>query len=333
MSKFIDKIENKAGEQYELKHSYTNESGNIELTSAGTGKKLNLVSDSDIQIKTGDDSVIQLDKENDATNPDEVEIKMCNGSYTKTKRVVGTKINTAEIIIDNQNCNTDKYSTGEIHIKARHDKKYNPVYVKAHARAWDIRCEGNGGIALQPAGEDGEDKENKIKFESDRTSSIDVPGKYKGEGGKGLEFGTFNNLHTSLYTGDYRFNELGVIYPSTRGKIFTNEVTGKTDYPTQKDDFKDIPICYKLIGEGNSSKIEIKKCTHGDDTEDTEGKWEPQRGFTMPNVTFRDLILAVELIKKGTPIDTIVTALSNISEEEDVAPASEGANEADNNEQ
>lgn len=349
MSKFIDKIENKAGEQYELKHSYTDENGNIELTSAGAGKKLNLVSDSDIQIKPGNDGVIQLDKENDTTNSNEVEIEMCNGSYEKAKRVVGTKINTAEIIIDNQNCNTDKYSTGEIHIKARHDKKSNPVYVKAHARAWDIRCEDHGGIALQPAGEDGEGKENKIKFESDRITPITENGKYSGEGGTGLEFGTFNTEKTSIFTNEYRFNTKGKIIPSVRkeyykaadGKYYiqktvgeeTNfvEVTFEAGYEGQEGIHM-----HEIIPTHKETTLTIVKAdylTQSDDFKDSLD--ETFKHDTHPlDVRWEDIVYLIHKLQQKVSIDDISTGLKNMYTQRNpqVASLSE-IDEADNNEQ
>lgn len=110
--------------------------------------------------------------------------------------------------------------------------------LKINSRNLDLRCRDHGGIALQIAGKDSDGNENKIKFESDRTNSISEEGTYNGEGGKGLEFGTFNNLHSSLYTGDYRFNGNGFVYGVTREAPVQTE-TGKWDYPTQSDDFKD----------------------------------------------------------------------------------------------
>lgn len=112
--------------------------------------------------------------------------------------------------------------------------------LKVEARNIDLRCFEHGGIALQPCGKDGDNFENKIKFESSRTSPLGTTGTidYASEGGKGLEFGTFNNEHTSLFTGDYRFNKDGMVYAVTRGTPTTS--SGKTDYPTQSDDFKDI---------------------------------------------------------------------------------------------
>lgn len=111
--------------------------------------------------------------------------------------------------------------------------------LKINSRNLDLRCRDHGGIALQIAGKDSDGNENKIKFESDRTNSISENGTYNGEGGKGLEFGTFNNLHSSLYTGDYRFNGNGMVYGASREAPVQTE-TGKWDYPTQSDDFKDL---------------------------------------------------------------------------------------------
>lgn len=117
------------------------------------------------------------------------------------------------------------------------DEEY--AELKIEARNIDLRCFDHGGIALQPCGKDGDDKENKIKFESSRISPLGTLNPtYANEGGKGLEFGTFNNEHSSLFTRDYRFNKNGIVYAVTRETPTT--VDGKTDYPTQEDDFKDV---------------------------------------------------------------------------------------------
>lgn len=119
-----------------------------------------------------------------------------------------------------------------------YDEKWG--YLKVKARAIDLRCNAHGGVALQPCGKDGEGFENKIKFESSRTNEITADtATYASVGGDGMEFGTFNNLHTSLYTGDYRFKGDAKVYGVTRGAV-AQTATGKMDYPTQADDFKDI---------------------------------------------------------------------------------------------
>lgn len=286
MGTFIDKITDKNGVTAEIKHSYLNPSGNLEISTkdipgAAADAKLNLVSGNSIQVKPGDGENVQLDCEQSTieagNDPTEFELRMCNGSYEKATRTVGTKINVAEITIDNQkahniavgsentfdidkiriNFRTDKWKTGSGASEApTRVKSKGPVDVKFRAKSFDIRCHGTapgGGIALQPSGTDPNHYENKIKFESSRTSDIattkDKPeesgdtktaAEYTTEGGMGLEFGTFNNEHTSLYTSDYRFNKNGKVFAVTREAPVEDPSTGKIDYPTQSDDFKDV---------------------------------------------------------------------------------------------
>lgn len=103
-------------------------------------------------------------------------------------------------------------------------------YLKVRAQAIDLRSESHGGIALQPKGTDGT-FENKIKFEHG--------------GGDGLEFGTFNTQHTSLYTTDYRFKKDGIIRLATRTTVASdkadpNDATTALKYvKNQNDDFYD----------------------------------------------------------------------------------------------
>lgn len=243
-------------------YSYTldvNEKGNAELSNRNSpqGSKVNLVSAGAIQIKPGitkkgKSAAIALDNEFNSVSPTEIEIQACNGASQYNDAIMGVKLNASELVIDTVNAYPTEFDSKEFHIKYRIDKwnqglpdgrnnqTQGPIYLKQHARAFDFRCHGWGGIALQIAGQDSESHENKIKFESDRTSNItDDQPTYNGEGGKGLEFGTFNNLHSSLFTKDYRFNEEGIVYAVTRGELVTNE-SGKIDYPTQDDDFKDI---------------------------------------------------------------------------------------------
>lgn len=131
----------------------------------------------------------------------------------------------------------DDYDSGNTGNYDGDDEEY--AALKMEARNIDLRCFDHGGIALQPCGKDGSNFENKIKFESSRTSDLDDANPtYAAEGGKGLEFGTFNNEHSSLFTKDYRFNKDGLVYAVTRGKPVA--VDGKFDYPTQADDFKDV---------------------------------------------------------------------------------------------
>lgn len=132
------------------------------------------------------------------------------------------------------------------------------------SRGIELRQVEAGGIALQSCGFDnhsdqvfdsGHHYENKIKFESSRVKPI-TEGLYEDgsisdreayvkdgkwiKGGKGMEYATFNNVHTSIFTKDYRFNQDGIIRAVTRGDLVESPTSGKVDYPTQNDDFKDI---------------------------------------------------------------------------------------------
>lgn len=232
---------------------YYNDKNNLEISNNTdtdeAGSKINIVAKGAIQLKPGvtkkgKSAAIALDSENDTVNPTEVLVQVTNGADGEYKdKTMRLKLQAAEVVLDTKDAYTGDYDPAEIHIKARCDNKENPVYVKQHARAFDFRCHNHGGIALQIAGKDSSGHENKIKFESDRTNGIEFPytysGTYSGEGGKGLEFATFNNVHTSIFTYDYRFNKDGNIYAVTRGVPAETE-NGKIDYPTQTDDFKDI---------------------------------------------------------------------------------------------
>lgn len=133
------------------------------------------------------------------------------------------------------------------------------------ARSIDLRCYEHGGVALQPCGKDSNGKENKIKFESSRISEIGATPQFNNEGGKGMEFGTFNNEHTSLYTGDYRFKGDASVYGVTRNSI-TQTSTGKIDYPTQADDFKDVIDPTTPSATWNEIIDAGKKCKNLDET-------------------------------------------------------------------
>lgn len=163
----------------------------------------------------------------------------------------GVQIKPTTTIIMDSSRRIESGKGNEIQVEAKFDDFGDTAYdgydgsdeewaeLKINSRNLDLRCHEHGGIALQIAGKDKNGNENKIKFESDRTNSISESGNYDGEGGKGLEFGTFNNLHSSLFTKDYRFNKNGKVFAVIRGALETND-KGKTDYPTQSDDFKDI---------------------------------------------------------------------------------------------
>ena len=259
-----------------LKGVYVNASNNLEFNAGAAGaEKLNLVASDAIQVKPGDGEPLQLDCEQNSTDLNEFGVKVCNGSMNKNSRVVALKLNAAELTLDNQKANTTEFDLDEFQIKVRNDKWNNgqslsdgsgPIYLKAKARAFDFRCYDHGGIALQIAGHDGNGKENKIKFESDRTSEIGATPVYCKEGGKGLEFGTFNNEHASLYTGDYRFKGDATVYGVTRNTPVATPSTGKIDYPTQSDDFKDVINATTPSASWNEILDAANKCKNLEDT-------------------------------------------------------------------
>lgn len=154
--------------------------------------------------------------------------------WDSSRRIANAKGNEVQI-----EAKFDDFGEPEYNSYGGHDEPW--AELKINSRNIDLRCHDHGGIALQIAGTDGSGHENKVKFESDRITQIGATPSYSqsGEGGKGLEFGTFNNEHTSLYTGDYRFKGDANVYGVTRGTP-TQTSTGKIDYPTQTDDFKDI---------------------------------------------------------------------------------------------
>lgn len=204
------------------------------------GGKINIEPISDLQIKPGDDISLCSHHRED---PTEVSVKVLDGNDNPVK----LQLNAANIVLTTKDKGKtkEKDENGEDTSTALYDDpnvmnvtvnsaKNTRGYLKVRAQAIDLRCEENGGIALQPKGNDGDGNENKIKFEHN--------------GGDGKEFGTFNTEKTSIFTNEYRFNEDGVVYAVTRGPLETtykvegdpNSGVKKIDYPTQADDFKDI---------------------------------------------------------------------------------------------
>ena len=201
----------------------------------GTGQGKNKVSDANrkggnIALKPGDDIEFWAHHRGTEKN-DEVSVKIMTevpkqSDPTKTDEVAAKlQLNAADIVLTSKD---KQEQSDEMNITVNKDTDTRG-YLKVRAQAIDLRCEINGGIALQPKGNDGDGHENKIKFEHN--------------GGDGLEFGTFNTEKTSIFTDEYRFNGNGKIYAVTRGEpVVTSK---KTDYPTQDDDFKDIPVTDK----------------------------------------------------------------------------------------
>ena len=244
-------------------HVKINNVESLELTSKGNkGTNVSLVSNNNINIEPRQ-ALGTGDGKNDPTNAnrkggniafkpgddiefwghhrgssknDEVSVKIMTevpkaSDPTKTDEVAAKlQLNAADIVLTSKDKQTESDEMNIVVNKAANTRGY----LKVRAQAIDLRCEEHGGIALQPKGSDNLGHENKIKFEHD--------------GGDGKEFATFNTQKTSIFTNQYRFNENGVIYPSTRGALETtykvpNDPSSgikKIDYPTQLDDFKDI---------------------------------------------------------------------------------------------
>lgn len=214
---------------------------NIEPRPAlGTGSGQNKVTDANrkggnIALKPGDDIEFWGHKRGTDKN-DKVSVKIMTevpkqSDPTKTDEVAAKlQLNAADIVLTSKDKQTESDEMNITVNKAQNTRGY----LKVRAQAIDLRCEDDGGIALQPKGSDGSGHENKIKFEHN--------------GGDGKEFGTFNTEKTSIFTDEYRFNESGKVYAVTRGALQTtyktpgdpNSGIKKIDYPTQSDDFKDI---------------------------------------------------------------------------------------------
>lgn len=177
----------------------------------------------DIQLKPGDD--ITLESSHRATSKkDEITVKTTNG--VKPKGPVKLQIIADGLTLSTKGSLSDTPNVMNVNVTDGTTKGY----LKVRAQAIDLRSETHGGIALQPKGTDGQGHMNKIKFEHG--------------GGDGLEFGTFNTEHTSLFTGDYRFNKAGVIRLATRttvasDKADANDSTTTYKYVKAADDFYD----------------------------------------------------------------------------------------------
>lgn len=185
-----------------------------------------------IALKPGDDIEFWAHKRG-TSKSDEVSVKMLTeipkvSDPTKTDEVAAKlQLNAADIVLTSK----DKQSDADVMNITVNKAANTRGYLKVRAQAIDLRCEDHGGIALQPKGQDGQGNMNKIKFEHG--------------GGDGLEFGTFNTEHTSLFTGDYRFNKAGVIKLATRTTVASDkadqdDATTALKYVKQNDDFYDI---------------------------------------------------------------------------------------------
>ena len=224
-----------------------NNNVNIEPRAAiGTGEGSNNPTDANrkggnISLKPGDDIELWAHKRG-SKKKDEVSVKVMtevpNASDPSKMDEIAAKLqlNTADIMVTSKDKATDSDTTNVIFNKESNTRGY----LKVRAQAIDLRSETHGGIALQPRGQDGEHKENKIKFEHG--------------GGDGYEFGTFNTEKTSIYTGEYRFKKDGIVKMASRvvldntpghggnDKYKDNNVdpTTRYSYQKQEDDFYDV---------------------------------------------------------------------------------------------
>jgi len=274
------------------KHNLTIEttlSDQYEKNGQMKGGKINIEPISDLQIKPGDDVVICSHHRED---PTEVSVKIHDGNDNPVK----LQVNTANIVLTTKDKNKtkEKDENGDDTSTALYDDptvmnitvnsaKNTRGYLKVRAQAIDLRCEADGGIALQPKGADNKGNENKIKFEHD--------------GGDGAEFGTFNTEKTSIFTDEYRFKEDGRIYavkrvgpePIREDPNDLNSEIKKVDYITQNDDFKDIPV----VDDGTECKWD-----------DSTNEWVAPSGHTAEEIlscSWRDIIVAVNYIKSQNP--------------------------------
>ena len=136
------------------------------------GGKINIEPISDLQIKPGDDIIMCSHHRED---PTEVSVKIHDGEDNPVK----LQVNAADILLTTKDKNKTKTKdeNGDDTETALYDDptvmnitvnsaKNTRGYLKVRAQAIDLRCEANGGIALQPKGNDGDGHENKIKFDA-----------------------------------------------------------------------------------------------------------------------------------------------------------------------
>jgi len=180
---------------------------------------------------------------------------------------VKLQLNAAEMTITTKGKTGNDSNVFDININSNKNTK---GYLKVRAQAIDLRCEDHGGIALQPKGEDSDHNMNKIKFEHG--------------GGDGLEFGTFNTEHTSIYTGDYRFKKDGIIRLANR---FT-EVSDKADA-------SDPTTAYKYLK--NNAVNNAAKATSESTTFDAADDFYDFVDSNDPTCTWEDIVTYIAWAK------------------------------------
>ena len=258
---------------------------NIEpRAAAGTGEGKNTPGLADrkggnISLKPGDDIELCSHKRGTGKNT-EVAVKVMDGSENPVK----LQVFAGDITLSTKNKNKTKTkdANGEDTEIALYDDPdvmnvnvttgSGKGYLKVRAQAIDLRCEENGGIAIQPKGTDGDGNMNKIKFEHG--------------GGDGLEFGTFNTEHTSIYTGDYRFKKDGVIRLANR---FT-EVSDKADA-------NDSTTAYKYLK--NNATNNAAKATSESTTFDAADDFYDFVDSSDPTCTWEDIVKYIAWAKSN----------------------------------
>lgn len=218
----------------------------------------------DVQIKPGDD--ITLESHHRAlAKRDEITIKTSNGQNGAAKAPVKLQVIAADMTLSSKG-KTEDSNVMNVNVTTGSGKGY----LKVRAQAIDLRCEEHGGIALQPKGVDGDGYMNKIKFEHG--------------GGDGLEFGTFNTEHTSIYTGDYRFKKDGVIRLANRFM----EVSDKADQ-------NDSTTAYKYLK--NNATNNAAKATSESTTFNAADDFYDFVDSNDPTCTWEDIVSIIAELK------------------------------------
>lgn len=250
---------------------YLNDKGNlclettVENTPANKKGKLNIESRDDIQIKPGDDIMLYGDHRGEGKT-DEVSIKVMDGTG-EDDVPAKLQVNMSEITLTTKDKTGNDANVLDININRAKNTK---GYLKVRAQAIDLRCEDHGGIALQPKGVDGDGNINKIKFEHG--------------GGDGLEFGTFNTEHTSIYTTDYRFKKDGVIR-------LANRFTEASD----KADASDATTTYKYLK--NNAANNAAKATSESTTFNQADDFYDFVDSSDPTCTWEDIVSIIAELK------------------------------------
>lgn len=265
-------------------HMYINDKGNLcietteENTPSGKKGKINIESKDDLQLKPGDD-IILYSSHRPVANLDEVSVKVTDGEDHPVK----LQVNTADIVLTTKDKSATKmkdangdetetpmYDDPTVLNVTVNSAKNTRGYLKVRAQAIDLRSESHGGIALQPKGIDADNFENKIKFEHG--------------GGDGLEFGTFNTQHTSIYTNDYRFKKDGVIRLAER---FT-EVSDKANV-------NDPTTAYKYMK--NNSENNAAKSTSENKVYEQADDFYDFIDASNPTCTWEDIVTYIHWAK------------------------------------